>query len=557
MSKKTILIIDSFDPTKQYPIHIRKQISKVLSKLEKDQRYELSELIQQYDGVITKEKNIKNTQDVFKQIMKVGKQIGVIKEVSDYSISFENFCELDTVAYMRQQLTQTKYKNESAKTKHTGGGTRRAYSLSIWKFHEWIIGKSITTQIAISLGDNLQRIEKKIIPLNGIEDFLRVYQESNNRGAEFERFIKSYLMDSEQHSNKSKGYMGNIMGGIKAYFSKNESPITINFNVNVAHDNTTEEPHISTMSIPELHELLTTGKPTITEKAIVLCKFHAGVDNSTFADRFNFESYMQIVKWFGSDKHDSWDLKKCPVIINLTRIKVGFPHISCLDQDAIMALQKALDWRYQKTGEPMKIGQALFLNTKLTPVTDRTISELIPKLAQKAGVQKKYNTLNGSKNEKTSHELRDLLKSTLIKNGVPAYASDHLIGHMPRDSYEKESILYPEKIREEFMKASKDINVFTGFSNYVKNGNADVEKVTREFKERIEKLEIDKMRITRGAKEVLGGTITQQNGMLLSMQNTMRDMAKEIKKLQKQNGTYVERKFTTTSKEYLCEESKE
>lgn len=547
MSGKTILIAESFDPNKKYPIHIRKQVLNVLKDLKKGKEYQLSELISHYDGKVGKTKNLENTRNVLKHVMNAGKAIGVIKEVTDYSISFENFCKLDTVAYMRQQLTQTKYKNESAKTKHTGGGTRRSYSLSLWKFHEWIIGKSITTQVAISVDDNLQRIEKKTIQLNSIEDLLRVYQESNNRGAEFERFIKLYLMDSEQHSTKSKGYMGNIMAGIRSYFAKNESPITINFNVNVAHGNTTDEPHVSTMSIPELHELLTTGKPSMVEKAVVLCKFHAGIDNSTFADRFNFESYMQIIKWFGTDKHDEWDLKKCPVIINLTRIKVGFPHISCLDQDAIRALQKALDWRHTKTGEPMKVGQALFLNTKLTPITDRWISDLIPKLATKAGVQKKYKTKNGSKNDKTSHELRDLLKSTLIKNGVPAYASDHLIGHMPRDSYEKESILYPDIIREEFMKASKDINIFTGFTNYVKNG-ADTEKITKDFQERIERLELDKLRITRGAKEVLGGTITQQNEFILSMQVKMTEMAKEITKLQKQNGTYKEPICKTTIK---------
>lgn len=482
MSGKSIIITESFDPKKKYPIHIRKQVLNILKDFKKGDQYQLSELIIEYNDKIGKTHNLANTRNVMKHVLKTGKQIGVIKEVQSSSISFENFCKLDTVSYMRKQLTQTKYKNESAKTKHTGGGTRRSYSLSLWKFHEWIIGKSITTQQAISVGDNLQRIEKKTIKLNGIEDLLRVYQESNNRGAEFERFIKAYLMDSNLHSNKSKGYMGNIMTGIKAYFAKNESPITINFNVNVAHDNTTDEPHVSTISIPELAEILRSGKPSIIENAVVLCKFHAGIDNSTFADRFNFEAYLQIVKWFGTDKHDAWDLKKCPVIINLTRIKVGFPHISCLDQDAIEALQKALDWRYSKTGEPMKVGQALFLNTKLTPITDRWISDLIPKLAIKAGVQKKYPTLNGLKNEKTSHELRDLLKSTLIKNGVPAYASDHLIGHMPRDSYEKESILYPEKIREEFMKASKEINIFTGFTNYIKNG-ADTTKYRKQIQD--------------------------------------------------------------------------
>lgn len=539
MSKKTIEILENFDPKKNYKIHIRKQISKVLSKLEKDKQYQLFDLIQKYDGVITKTKNLSNTQDVFKQVMKVGKQIGIIREVDDKPISFENFCKLDSVSYMRKQLTQTKYKNQEAKTKHSGGGTRRSYSLNLWHFSNWIKGKSITTKMAISVGDNLQRIESKTMQLDSVEDLLHAFQESNNRGAEFERFIKDYLMDNTSHANKSKGYMGNIMSAIKAYFTKNESPITINFNINVSHDDVSESitEHVSTLSIPELHELLTTGKPSIIEKAVILCKFHAGIDNSTFADRFNFESFMQLVKWFGTDKHEDWDLKKCPVIINLTRIKVGFPHISCLDQDAIKAMQKALDWRYKHTGEPMKVGQALFLNTKLKPITDRWISDLIPKLAERSGIQKKFQTKINKKNEKTSHELRDLLKSTLRSCGLPAYASDHLIGHMPRDSYEKESILYPEKIRAEFMKASKTLNIFTGFTNYVKNGD-DSEKLRNEIvilKDQSKSLE-NIQKKAENEHEVVMGLVNDLQGKddrqmeLIQMISNLRNEVNELKK---------------------------
>ena len=42
---------------------------------------------------------------------------------------------------------------------------------------------------------------------------------------------------------------------------------------------------------------------------------------STFADRFNYEAWEQITKWFGSENHNSWDLTKCPVPISLIRIK--------------------------------------------------------------------------------------------------------------------------------------------------------------------------------------------------------------------------------------------
>jgi len=481
MKGKTIEILENYDPNKKYNIHVRKQIVSVLSKLEKNKQYKLVELIKQYDGIVTKKKNIETTRDVFKHALKVGKQIGIIREVVDASISFENFCELDTVSYMRRQLKQTKFKNPQAKTKHSGGGTRRSYSLALWHFNNWLHGKSVPVRKIIPVGKNLQKIETVKVTFDTVEDLLKAYQETTNKGAETIRIIKEYLMDSEQHSHKSKGYMGNILSGIKAYFEKNESPITISFNLSVDHEDIAEmlDGKTGSLSLQDLMELLTTGKPSIVEKGVVICKFHAGLDNSTFADRFNFEAFPQLVKWFGTDKYDEWDLEKCPVIINVTRIKIGFPHICCLERDAVTALQKALDWRFKKTGTGMKIGQAMFLNSKLNPVTNRWISELVPKLAERCGIQKSFQIKSGIKNEKVSHELRDLLKSTLNSCGVSAYASNHLIGHMPRDSYEKESILYPKKIRIEYMKASSTLNIFTGFTKYI-SGDTEKDALSQE-----------------------------------------------------------------------------
>ena len=173
---------------------------------------------------------------------------------------------------------------------------------------------------------------------------------------------------------------------------------------------------------------------------------------------------------------------------------VGFPHVCCLERDAITTLQKAIDWRAKKTGSSMKIGQAMLLNTKLNPVTNRLISDLVPKLAERCGIQKKFQIKSGNKNEKTSHELRDLLKSTLNSMGVKAYASNHLIGHMPRDSYEKEAILYPDKIRAEYMKASSILNIFTKFSSVV-NGTDDSDELRIELKEKL--LELDRIKESR------------------------------------------------------------
>jgi len=512
MAAKTIEILEDFDPDKDYKTHIRKQIMIVLSKLEKNKRYTLAELIQENDGIITKKKNIKSTRDVYKQAMKIGKEIGIIKEVISAPISFDNFCELDTVSYMRRQLKQTKFKNPQAKTKHSGGGTRRSYTLSLWHFNNWLHGKSISISKIVPIGENLQKVETVETKLDTVEDLLKAYQETNSKGSEVIRLIKEYLMDSDQHSHKSKGYMGNIFSSIRAYFAKNELPISISFNASIDHEDIAEtlSDTVSTLSLPDFMELLTTGKPSIVEKGVIICKFHAGLDNCTFSDRFNFEAFLQLVKWFGTDKHEEWDLEKCPVIINVTRIKVGFPHVCCLDRDAIISLQKALDWRFKKTGNVMKVGQAMFLNTKLNPVTNRWVSETITKLAERSGIQKSFKIKSGIKNEKTSHELRDLLKSTLNACGVSAYASNHLIGHMPRDSYEKEAILYPKKIRAEYMKASSTLNIFSGYTKYI-SGDTEKDVLSKEVQELK-----DTIRQERSSSTIKLETIEQDNKKILT-----------------------------------------
>ena len=73
---KTIEIIEKFDPKKDYKIPVRKQVSAILSDLEKGRQYRLVELVEKYDGVITKKKNIQSTRQVFKHMMNIGKEIG-------------------------------------------------------------------------------------------------------------------------------------------------------------------------------------------------------------------------------------------------------------------------------------------------------------------------------------------------------------------------------------------------------------------------------------------------------------------------------------------------
>jgi len=98
---------------------------------------------------------------------------------------------------------------------------------------------------------------------------------------------------------------------ILSYFKKDEFPIIFDWDPrNMFEDGYGEEENNEPlMSLHDVMEMLTTGKPSITQKAVVLCKFHRGLDNSTFVDRFNYEAWGQI-EYFGTDEYNTWNLVK-------------------------------------------------------------------------------------------------------------------------------------------------------------------------------------------------------------------------------------------------------
>ena len=285
-----------------------------------------------------------------------------------------------------------------------------------------------------------------------VEELLDMLDQQHAGQKEIVRIVKQYLMDGS-HGDKKASYVTLMKSAIASYFEKNEQPIHITFNPKNTYSTERTEQR---MTISDVMEFLTTGKPSVTEKALFLCKFHRGLDASTLADRFNYEAWGQMAEWFGSENHDSWDLGRCPVPIVLTRIKTDYKHTGFLERDAIEQLQRYLDYRKKKTGNPMGRDQPLFLNKFMRPITIHWIFDSFSRIAARAGIQE-FVEWNGRRQYKMdSHELRDLLKSTLIDSGCRTDVADHVMGHKPKDSYEKQAVLYPETMRKEYAKGLKE-----------------------------------------------------------------------------------------------------
>jgi|APSaa5957512535_1039671.scaffolds.fasta_scaffold26311_3 hypothetical protein len=441
------------------------------------------------EGTISK----RGTEATVTQAIKIGKEIGILRKVESDSISIEDFNNLETVSYFASQLRSGKLKNIKS-DKPTS--TQQSYVRNLWYFNNWLHGKTIEFYRTIQIDIDTFKRERNQITLEGVEHFLKLFEESNNSDSDFIKVIKRYFAD-ESNKKYSSNYMASKHSAIMSYFEKNDSPIKFHYDPNVNHHDTSKENYDATLSLADLHKILSKANPL--EKAVTLCKFHRGLDSTTFADRFNFQAWEQLVNWFGHNDYENWDLSKCPVPIRVTRIKTDYNHTGFLERDAIIVIQEYLNYRYSKytsecrkmkldegfiksKNEIMKFREPIFMNRHNVPITINWLHRLIPRLAVQSGVQKILHSSSvKTKHEKTSHELRDLLKSTLIVSGCADYVCDLAIGHKVKDSYEKQDKLYPENSRKEFAKASSKINIYSNVSNYLENGD-DIEQVKEQIR---------------------------------------------------------------------------
>lgn len=464
-------VIEEYNPEKEYPIRIRNQIANCLSLMKKGKQFRTFEFAREHTQELSPKNKFDTARYVVTHSLRIARRIGMVKEVEDSNYSsFEEFCQLETILHLKSQLRGSRYKHPESNGNQKLAGTQLSYLHHLYHFNNWLQGREFSCNVTIQTGQDTFKIKRKTITLEGLEHLLKLYEKTSQNDHDFVRIIKQYLMD-DVHKGKRPSSVDKPYYSILAYFNKNDYPIEFNWNSKVVWgDAYDEEKTDKILSLVDLLAMLTTGKPSVMEKAVVLCKFHRGLDNSTLTDRFNYEAWDQLVEWFGGIEYNNWDLKKCPVPIVLTRVKTSYKHRGFLDVDAIVSLQKYLDYRQKRFETPMKSGEPLFITTRNDPISNQWVSEMIPKLAERAQVQtilKQYK--KNRRREKTSHELRDLLKSTLIASGTINYVCELAIGHKIGDSYEKQDLLYPAKSRVEFARASKKINIFTNITNSINN----------------------------------------------------------------------------------------
>ena len=487
MPKRTYEVLQEYDPKKHG--ELTKMQSRCLSLMKQGDIFEPKDLINDnmdyLSTFVSKNKKYSASHTVF-DTLKIAKGLGIIREVDDNPVSFDEFCQIESISYFADQLRGSKNKNLEEKRKVSS--TKKDYLYRIWEFNNWLHGKAFEFKTTVYLSDTTFETRKEMVTLEGLDHLLTLYKNSFNADSDYIRVIKRFLND-ETHKKCSVSYMKLKHTAISAFFEKNECDLRFKYDPNIRHQNYSEESSNSLLTLDDLGAMIRTGKASPLDCAVVLCKFQRGLDNSTLVDRFNYQVWEQLVKYFGTEVYESWDLRKCPVPIKLTRVKTNYTHTGYLDYDAVDAIQKYLKIRYEKTGKAIKPHEPLFLNSRRQPISQHWVTSLIPRLAENSGIQKKVrNSEITQRNEKTSHELRDLLKSTLVVEGVADYVCELAIGHKIGDSYEKMDKLYPERSRIEYAKASHKLNIVSKMKSSLDDElieKSQIDKVKKEFEAKI------------------------------------------------------------------------
>ena len=132
--------------------------------------------------------------------------------------------------------------------------------------------------------------------------------------------------------------------------------------------------------------------------------------------------------------------------------------------------------KIRQTGSHLK---PLFMTKQNAPIHSTWLSKSFSEIDIRARIQKK---VSHRIYKIRAHSVRHLLKSTPNTYGCAPYAADRALGHAPRDTYEKQAVLYPEKLREEYAKASPHTDIFSKVKSML-NAAKDPESQDARIKE--------------------------------------------------------------------------
>ena len=257
-------------------------------------------------------------------------------------------------------------------------GTKRVYLYRLAAFNGWLPGRVFDVRVQTVADGKLVR---KNVPksFGNVEELLRFGEEGNEK--EVKKIIREYLVDP-QHIHLKRSTMSGICAALNSYFDTNDVKIGIRPNGRKRDEfEVTDEPELD---LVEFYTMMTTCNMDPMTRAVMLVLFQAGLDRSTLADRFNFYAHSQIAKFCGTADYREWRLDRCPIPIQLRRVKTGVKFTTFIERDALDAIKKYLAWKEEHHG-PHDPDGAMFVTTRGKPIYGEWISTAFRSTAASSG----------------------------------------------------------------------------------------------------------------------------------------------------------------------------
>ena len=318
--------------------------------------------------------------------------------------------EFATVRYWQGQLNECSIKNSTSNKTDT----RTVYRTRLAAFNEWLPGRIFDMRVqAVADGKIVRETVQKSFA--NMEELLRFGEDGFGNEKEVRKIISQYLRDP-RHGKLAHSTMSGTCAAIKSYFDAHDVATNVKFNGKKRDEiEVTEEPELE---IADFYKMMTANKVDLMVRAVMLVKFQVGLDSSTLADRFNFYAYQQIAKWCGANDHKAWEKDKCPIPVQLVRVKTGIKYTTFIDCDALDAIKTYLSWREERHG-PRDPAGPIFITTRNEPIRGEWVSNAFGRLANSSRAQRR---LGNGVLKLRPHKTRRLLKSLLMECGCAEWA---------------------------------------------------------------------------------------------------------------------------------------
>lgn len=426
--------------------------------------------------------------------IRAAEEAGIVEVVDRRpSVTLSEFVKIPSVAYWLKTLSGTDFQHDLASSTLTG--TRRSYASRLYKFHGWLAGRTVAiTRWRHEDGSYGKVVEE--VRLGGVADLLDLYLEPESSARDLNRIAREFLSEVRDDRSLSVASVRSAETALKSYFETHEVSYSVKFRMRRARGGRPagqgagdDEWMDDSLTLADFVTILTAGRPNFLERSVYLSMFHRGLDRATIADRFNYTAFDQVSAHMGTDDPRNWNLGMCPVPIVLSRVKTAYRHTGFLERDAVSALQDWLYDRERRTCRPLRRGDGspLYITQYGDPIKDSWVHRSFAKLAVRAGLVRSGGGRESP--SRHSHQLRKLVKSTLIDAGCRIDVADHVIGHVPKDAYEVQATLYPESLRREYAKAAPRLNIFTRMTSAVEGGRDCPDEVRAQLAEMSERLD--------------------------------------------------------------------